>query len=574
MSIFKKILPLIIVVLLSYWAVAPFFIQGFFPIHDDTQVARVFEMHKSLSDGMFPVRWVADLGYNYGYPIFNFYAPLAYYVGGLLMFAGFDALVATKIMMALGIILAGGTMYLFAKQFWGVFGGILSALLYVYAPYHAVETYVRGDVSELWAYAFIPLAFLGIYKIFRSPQPPLRKGGGVGEFWWVVVGSLGYADVILSHNLTAMMVTPFLLGFALYLFIIRFKKQKAFLLFSPLLFGILLSAFYWLPTLTEMKYTNVLSVIGGGSDYKDHFVCPMQLWNSPWGFAGSAPGCTDGMSFKLGKLHIVLTLLFFVGIWFYRKSKKFDIRTIFFFIVALVFSIFFMLEPSRFIWDTVPKMDFFQFPWRFLIMVSFTTAFLSGGVLSDLQSKKVSPLVLWIIGSLLFVSVIILNGKVFNPRTISNVTADNYISTQALNWVTSKISDEYMPQKFNKPKNKNEVPDKKVVLSDPSVAIMSLKSKTQKIEATIDTKYATTATLYNAYFPAWQFYLDNNSTNYEVFDKGIKVVIPEGKHVLTAVYNETLIEKIANFLSITGICTLILGIIIKRRITNYGKKST
>ena len=72
---------LIIVILLSYWSISHLLLPGFFPIHDNTQVQRVFEMSKSLRDGMFPVRWVSDMGYGFGYPIFNFYAPLAYYFG-------------------------------------------------------------------------------------------------------------------------------------------------------------------------------------------------------------------------------------------------------------------------------------------------------------------------------------------------------------------------------------------------------------------------------------------------------------------------------------------------------------
>ena len=100
MNIVKKLLPLIILIGLSYWAIQPFFIAGSFPIHDDTQVQRVYEMHQSLSDGMFPVRIVADLGYGYGYPIFNFYAPLSYYVGASFMGVGMDALFATRMMMA------------------------------------------------------------------------------------------------------------------------------------------------------------------------------------------------------------------------------------------------------------------------------------------------------------------------------------------------------------------------------------------------------------------------------------------------------------------------------------------
>src|SRR5258708_869617 len=194
----KKILSILFLLVLSYWAIKPFFVKGFFPIHDDTQVARVFEMNRSLKDGMFPVRWVSDLGYGYGYPIFNFYAPLAYYAGGLFGFV-FDALTATKITMVLGIILSGIFMYRFAREFWGETGGIASGLLYLYAPYHAVDVYVRGDVAEFWAYAFIPLAFLGVYKIYYHCEEARRDASAKRRLWfWVIIGSLAYAAIILS----------------------------------------------------------------------------------------------------------------------------------------------------------------------------------------------------------------------------------------------------------------------------------------------------------------------------------------------------------------------------------------
>src|SRR3990172_3966639 len=119
-------------------------------MHDDTQVVRVQQMAQALRDGQFPVRWVADLGYGYGYPIFNFYSPLPYYIGGFFNLIGFDALVATKIMFALGILLSGIFMYFLAREFWGEVGGIVSGLFYVYAPYHALDIYVRGAVDEFW----------------------------------------------------------------------------------------------------------------------------------------------------------------------------------------------------------------------------------------------------------------------------------------------------------------------------------------------------------------------------------------------------------------------------------------
>ena len=45
-------------------------------MHDVQQVARLQQMDKSLKAGQFPVRWVEDLGFGYGYPVFNFYPHL------------------------------------------------------------------------------------------------------------------------------------------------------------------------------------------------------------------------------------------------------------------------------------------------------------------------------------------------------------------------------------------------------------------------------------------------------------------------------------------------------------------
>src|SRR3989338_10214440 len=89
---------LIITIILSWFAIRPLTIAGFFPVHDDTQPARIYEMAKALKFGQFPVRWVPDLGYGYGYPLFNFYAPLPYYFGAAFYLFGFNVLSATKLM--------------------------------------------------------------------------------------------------------------------------------------------------------------------------------------------------------------------------------------------------------------------------------------------------------------------------------------------------------------------------------------------------------------------------------------------------------------------------------------------
>ncbi len=461
MRFFKKNYGLFLLLILSFWAIKPLLASGFFPMHDDTQVARVFEMGKMLTDGVFPVRWVPDLGYGYGYPIFNFYAPLAYYVGGVFMFLGFDALLATKIMMALGVILAGVFMYFLTREFFGNLGGVISGLFYVYAPYHAIDIYVRGDVAEFWAYAFIPLAFLGIYK----------KN--------ILLGTIGFTGLILSHNLTAMMITPFLFIIVLINYYIAFKNKKSFIVNPSSLifvFGLLISAFYWIPALLEMKNTNVLSQIGGGADYRDHFVCASQLWDSLWGFGGSVRGCIDGLSFKIGKLHIIMSLAAIVLAIFVdkiRKSRR-GLMVIFSFF-GLLLSIFFTLEISKSVWQTSAVMDFFQYPWRFLILVSFFSSMLSGAVVFLLSQVKIKP---YFSAFFLVFFLLFFNIKLFAPQTVFEASANDFTNEKALKWTASKVSDEYLHPNFKKPKSekdiaRNAIPFKETTL-EKSANVVSL----------------------------------------------------------------------------------------------------
>ena len=557
----KTGLLIISVLLLSYFSISPFFVDGFFSFHDDTQVERVFTMHKSLSDGQFPVRWVADLGYHYGYPIFNFYAPFAYYVGAFSMALGFDALSSTKIMMALGVILSGASMYLFAREFWGRLGGMLSALLYVYAPYHAVNVYVRGAVAEFWAYAFIPFAFYGIYKVFLFSNNSLfiSKNQKVFVCGWIIVGALGYAGVIISHNLTAMMVTPFLFAFTLLLVV--FTKSKKALLLSTLyvfLLSFSLSAFYWLPVFTEMHYTNVLSQVGGGSDYKDHFVCPMQLITSPWGFGGSTPTCLDGMSYIIGKAHLVLFVFGFFGIVFLRREGRIQRLVGWFAVLSALIATFLLLKESKIIWDSIPQMAFLQFPWRFLLIVTFFISFVGGGALFLLQKLPRVPL--FFAWSILIIGVIVINADHFVPQKFNQKDVAEYTSVNNLWWRTSKISDEYLPADFEKPQEETAVPTKKISSRDGFV-VDSLTETTNRITAKIHAQKSGELLIHHAYFPGWSAMIDNQEAIIQPDPQGIRIFIPQGEHTLMLSYHQTAIEQVGNLLSMTGFLMIILGII-------------
>lgn len=560
MKFINKYLVFILILVFSFFAFKPLLVNGFFPIHDDTQVARSFEMTKALKDGMFPVRWSQDLGYGFGYPIFNFYDPLPYYVSGLIGLFGFDALFATKLMVILAILLSGFSMYLLSKEFFGKKGGLFSSLLYILAPFHAVEVYVRGDFAENFAYAFIPLLFYGLIKIHKNYS------------WkYVSITALSYASVILSHNLTAMMVTPFVAFFIFYL-LIRERKNfvKNLIRFSSgLLIGVLISAFYFLPAIFEMKYTDVLSQIGGGANFRDHFACVSQLWISQWGYGGSVKGCIDGLSFMVGKYHIFLSVLMFsVSILFLFSKKYSEIlskeKETFYFIIFLfisfLLSVFFMLGVSRPVWEIIKPMEFFQYPWRFLILASFFASFIGGSLLFVLEMFIKDKNKFFLLTFVIFIFMIFVSLKFFIPQEILSKNSNDYTSKHALNWEASKISDEYLPKGFMVPQSEEQIPDI-TNLTTPELSIKILQRKTQYTKLELNVVREGYYILPLSYFPAWKARIDGKQVEVKQGLRGTIMSFPKGKHILELSFVETPIEKTANFISLTGILLLFAGII-------------
>ena len=120
-------------------------------MHDDMQVIRQLEMEKCFKDGQIPCRWSPDLGYGYGYPLFNYYPPLPYLVGEIFRVFGFSFIAAVKLTAIAQILLSALAMYICAGAIFGSLGGALSALFYTYAPYRNLNIYVRGAMNEAWA---------------------------------------------------------------------------------------------------------------------------------------------------------------------------------------------------------------------------------------------------------------------------------------------------------------------------------------------------------------------------------------------------------------------------------------
>lgn len=539
--------------------IKPLTAPGFFSIHDDTQVARVYEMSKALKDGMFPVRWSQDLGYGFGYPIFNFYDPLPYYAGGFFEVLGLDSLTSVKLIVILGIIISSISMFVLAREFWGRLGGILSSILYTLAVYHAVDIYVRGDFAEATAFSTIPLVFYGLWKLYKEKK-----------YKYFLLVSASFALIIVSHNLTALMVLPFIILFIIYLLSSSKNiKVNSIRLFSAVFFGILLSCFYWLPALSEIKYTNVLAQIGGGADFKDHFVCFSQLWSSPWGYGGSAKGCSDGLSFMIGKINITLSLITFAASLFflYKKkfSKKFEKEKLTIIIVSFLgflLSVFLTLEISKPLWDLFSVMAFIQYPWRFLILIIFFSSFISGAFIWFIEKTYGENNVTYLSTILIVGLTIFINVKYFNPQFILNKNSMDYINQYSLKWTSSKISDEYMPRDFDKPKSFEQTANFEKINTE-NIQVQSFDQKANKINMRLNVKKGGDYTFPLAYFPSWNAFLNGQKLPLSKNSHGILLNLPKGNYNLVFEFRQTPIEIISDLISITAIL-LLLGYNLKK----------
>lgn len=560
MNILKRLLFPFLIILLTSITFLPLSHSGFFAFHDNAQVERVFEMNIALVDKSFPVRWVPDLGYGYGYPIFNFYGPLPYYLGGIIMFAGFDALLATKIMFGIGILISGVAMFYLTKRHFGTAAGVASAVVYAYFPYHAVNIYVRGAVDEFFAYAFMPLVLLGLFQLFDLKKTKLISRSSVKL---ILSLSLGIFLVAVSHNLSIFMLLILLVPYVLVsIFLTEQKRKFLIILIVSVTIGMALSSFYILPAFLEMSHTNIASQVGGGANFADHFVCPQQLWDSMWGFGGSVKGCVDGLSFRLGKINIlfVSASLLIYGYALLRKKINLKDRIAGICVVMFLISIFLTLDLSTSVWQTVPFMKYIQYPWRFLNFVALFMSFIVGFLVYKTQEfwgRKLSIILTFC----LILFTIAFNYKLFVPQKFNDFSIDYYTSNSHIVFDTSKISDEYMPSGFQTPRVVSELPTSKVELLKTTGNIRVLNDKTNYLKASYLVLGDGVVHVNTAYFPGWKAYVNGQNLPIVPTPKGMNISIPKGEGTFEMKLTQTATEMTGNVLTILAFFALLIGII-------------
>ncbi|VAW37870.1 hypothetical protein MNBD_CHLOROFLEXI01-345, partial [hydrothermal vent metagenome] len=363
--------------LLALW---PFLSRASLPQETDAElhIFRLAELSFLLRGGEFYPRWAPNFYHGYGYPIFNYYAPLSYYIGLIFeLLPKLDAVTGVKAVFMLGLLGGGFGIYGFVRDNWGRPSGYLAAALYVYAPYvQFIDPMARGALAESFSLGLFPLALWALDRLRRQQT-----------VWRWAAAVLLTAAVILSHNLMALLFFALLAAWLLWQTVFpkwqaeAVAPKKLIWLWAALLLGLGTAAFFWLPVLLERNAVNLNTLIGAGDnyDFRSHFLSWRELLaptlRLDWGATEPVFRFNLGLAqWLFAGIGLLLLLL--------RRTKHLA-QTLFFALATAVF-IFMLLPTSTFVWEAIPFLSFFQFPWRLLGGTAALLAILAGAGLEAL----------------------------------------------------------------------------------------------------------------------------------------------------------------------------------------------
>ena len=503
---------------------------------------RLVEADQNITHGVMVPRWAPDLGRGTGQPLFLFSPPMIYYFGELWHLLGFDFVTAMNLACAAVVLLSAVGMFLLARLYFGALGGWLGAAAYLYAPYFAVDLYVRSAMAEFAAFPFFVLALYGFGAYARTR-----------ETIDCLKGASAYAGVLLCHFPAALLFTPLLLGF---LCLTAWMEKSWSLLWRQAggcLMGLGLSAFIWLPALAARQYVGMNRAVEGYGLYSNHFVYLQQLFYSPWGYALSLPGPGDGMSFALGWSHLLLVLM--IWIWMYRNPALVDVRLLRFFGAAAMVLCFLTLQDALWFWEQAPILHFVQYPWRLLGPVTICMALLVAQLGRPLASLPPRRRALGMVAAMALLIV----------PNLSHLHSKQLVDVDLSFWTPEQLSQrgfetttmsEVTPRWITGPGAYTRVAA--TVLSGDA-EIRQPGRTPFSWSSSVGAKVPSTIEMRIAWFPGWEVREDGQPVPAGPGTSGlITFQVPPGEHVVEVRYGRTPLEKAAAGISLAALIAAIL----------------
>ena len=344
--------PLLAIGAAAFAVEIPFFFLGTPSGHDvEFHLYSWLEVLSQWKHGIFYPRWAALAHFGYGEPRFVFYPPASWTLGAALS-AIFPWTVASSIYIWIVLVAAGVSMFVLARRWLDRRDAIFVAVLYAVNPYHLVIVYWRSAFAELLASCLVPLLLLFVLKAVDEGRR------------MIVPLALVLAAAWLTNAPAAVMIHY---SMALLLVFFAWQRRSPRLLFvaaAAVALGACLSAFYLLPAIYEQRWINIAEAVSAGSRPADNFL-----------FVHTTDADHDAFNRIISwvavfEMAVILAAAGVSKVWMSTHWREIK-RELWTALLGWAIACSVLMFPlSAVLWKVLPKMQFMQFPWRWLLCLS------------------------------------------------------------------------------------------------------------------------------------------------------------------------------------------------------------
>jgi hypothetical protein len=538
--------------------VAPMPFLGNASGHDfQFHIASWMEAARQWREGILYPRWAEWANWGFGEPRFIFYPPASWMIGAALGLV-LPWRVVPGAFIWLALIAAGMSMWKLAREWLDGPQAAVAAVLYAVNPYQLVIVYYRSDFAELLAGTLFPLVLWGAVRISR------------GEWRQAPLLAAAFAGIWLSNAPAAVMAT-YSLALAIAVgCVVRRSLRPLAPGATAMAGGFGLAAVYILPAAWEQRWVQI------GKALEDN-LRPLQ------NFLFTRASDPDFVRFNWKVSWVaVSTMIVAIAAGAFAARRRREAPDVWWIVAAIgAAAVFLMLPPSAVFWSHLPRLQFMQFPWRWLEALGVGYALFIAGAMN--RSGKWRA---WLAPTLVLIATVAAAAAIVHTAWWDDEDVP-FIADAISSGHGYEGTDEYMPlgsDRYELPGNPDETtrPDDvsselapRIARVDPAspkiVPVMGARIHVDRwtaerriitVESALPMRLAPRLLAY----PAWQVTVDGENVRYEVWPTTAQMIVPlpPGNHRVDIRFRRTWDRTTGAAISIAT-AAMLLGFAVRRQ---------
>jgi len=473
---------------------------------------------ESFSLGVYYPGWMGGDFNGYGSPIFVFYSPVFYLLSAILSTAGLPVTLSASFVDLAFLITGGAGVYVLLSETHGERAGLFGAFFYMLLPSRVLDLYYANTPAGRLALAWLPFV-LHFARACAGPKPGRAPLAGMAS---------SYTALILTHLATAYIFTPFVLAYALAVSRGGNSWRGLARVIAGLAAGIGLSSFFFLPVLLLRGEVHI------------GLMTLMEDYSPARNFMfGPGPGSRIQDMAALISVQAATTAAEAAGIGLiYFLARRYaglkPCRDISFSLWAVVACLFLMSSMSLFVWDFVPGLRTWSFPYRLATILILFVSLVAGAAVSRLS--KVSRTAG---ASRVFMVIIVL---VLTADSAALIVKSTPMTDKQLSDIGGRVDFvEYLPVSVDPAVLPEIRADDPPLSSDADFSYEVDSWADRERSFSISSGKGALVRVRTFWFPGWRAWVDGSEVPLGVEDKtgAMLIDVPAGKHEVRLRFTNT-----------------------------------